>query len=241
MQAAMKALLAAAVVGALLLIVPAAQAERLTKLDRDHGVRFTLDGAVLTVRLEPQPGQSPADIPEDVWGRQIRAACSPVFTFRPRKARRLAVVQTQLWPEGQLELRYRFGRDISDRVKWCILEEASGRDVAEAGFAPFIRVHASTPRERRIGRLLRRHLLERGAQQPWFPEALAIVVDDGMTAISTDLRRTVRGRRIARRLCSLVTSSGVATGRAAVYGDVVKLRSCGAPPGRASGPRLPEP
>jgi hypothetical protein len=223
----MKALLAAAVLGALLLIVPAARAEEVTRLDRDHGVRFTLDGAILTVRLEPQPGRRPADVRGEVWGERIRAACSPVFTFRPRKARRLAVVRTQLWPEEHQELSYRFGRDISVRVKWCILEDVSGGDVAEASFVQFIRIYADNARDRRIGRRLRAHLLEHAEPKPWFPASLAIVVDDTMIAISTGLRRNAQGRLVARRLCRLAAEAGVATRRIAVYGkNDAKLRSC---------------
>ena len=61
----MKVLTAAVVVGAFLLIVPAARAEEMTRLDRGHGVRFTLDGRVLTVRLVPQPGRRPPDVRDE--------------------------------------------------------------------------------------------------------------------------------------------------------------------------------
>lgn len=219
----MRAAIGALAVSLSLLAVPAAQAETEVYFDRDHGVRFIVDGPVLTVRLEPP------DIREDVWGRQIRAACSPVFTFRPRKLRRLVVTAEQLWPDGQLELSYTFERDISDRVKWCVLEDAEGgEDLADAGFAPFVRIYADNPRDRQTGRRLRAFLLKRAGSDPWFPETLAIQVDDGMTAlIATTLRRNARGRASARRLCTLVARSGVATGRTAVYGrNEVKLRSC---------------
>jgi hypothetical protein len=222
----MKALLAPAVLGAFLLIVPAAQAEEVTRLDRDHGVRFTLDGAILTVRLEPQPGQSPGDIREDVWGRQIDVGCSPVFSFRARKLRRAMVTGQALWPEGQLELSYTFERDISDRVKWCLLEYG-GRDVAGVSFEQFIRIYADNARDRRVGRRLRAHLLEHAEPKPWFPGRLAIVVDDTMIAISTGLRRNAHGRMVARRLCRLAAEAGVATRTTAVYGkNDAKLRSC---------------
>ena len=212
----------------LLLVVPAAQAGQAVELDREHGVRFTVAGPGLTVALEPQVGISPPDVREKVWGKRVGAVCSPVFTFRDRRLRRVAVTQVQVWPEGQFQLSYTFERDISDRVKWCSLEEVDGGgDVASAGFAPFIRIYADTPRQRRVGRRLRSDLL-RGGSEPWFPEAFGIVVGDGSAAISTNLPRDARGRRIARRLCGLVTKSRRAARPTAVYGRAdSKLRDCG--------------
>jgi hypothetical protein len=113
-----------------LLVVPAAQGATEDYLDRDHGVRFMVDGPVLTVRLEPQTGQRPPDIRQDVWGRQVRVACSPVFTARERTLLRTIVISEQLWPEGQLEARFTFDRDISDWVKWCLLEGADAEGLA---------------------------------------------------------------------------------------------------------------
>ena len=221
----MKALIAAGVVGVVLLIVPAAHAEQVSALDRGHGMRFTLDGAVLTVRLEPQPGQTPADIRAEVWGRQIDVVCAPVFSVRPRKLRRAVVTGDALWPEGQLELSYTFERDISDRVKWCLLEDGD-RDVAAVSFEQFIRIYADNARDRRLGRRLRAHLLEHAEPKPWFPARLAIVVDNTMIAISTGLRRNDHGRLVARRLCRLAAEGGT-TRRTAVYGkNDAKLRSC---------------
>jgi hypothetical protein len=81
----MKALLAAGVVGVSRLVVPAAQAEQVTKLDRDHGVRFTLDGRVLTVRLVPQSGRPPPDVRGHVWGLGRKGGCE---TERPISRRR---------------------------------------------------------------------------------------------------------------------------------------------------------
>jgi hypothetical protein len=189
-----------------LLVVPAAEGATEVGLDRDHGVRFIVDGPVLTVRLEPQTGQRPPDVREDVWGRRIGAACSPVFSVRPRRLRRVAVTGVQLWPEGQLELNYTFERDISDRVKWCLLEDG-GTDVAGVTFERFIRILGSGPTDKRIGRRLRRHLQLEGAKAA--QRVTAIVVTDGAITIGTDLAENRRARRIARRLCELLRSSGV--------------------------------
>jgi hypothetical protein len=216
---------------AFLLAVSTAQAATEEYLDRDHGVRFLVDGPVLTVGVEPQAGQSPQDIREDVWGRQVRVACSPVFIARERTLPRGIVISEQLWPEGQLEARFTFNRDISDRVKWCLLEGRDGEDAAGATFEPFIRVFADPMRERRRGWRLRRYIYGREDAEAWLPQGLAIVVlRGGRTAISTaGLRRNARGRSIARRLCDLVRDSGVPLGPTAVYGrGDAKLRSCSA-------------
>jgi hypothetical protein len=109
-----------------------------------------------------------------------------------------------------------------------LLEGADGEDAAGATFEPFIRVLADPIRERRMGWALRRYLRSREEAEAWLPEAFSIVVmRGGRTAVATGLRRTARGRSVARRLCGLVRDSGVALGPTAVYGrNDVKLRSC---------------
>jgi hypothetical protein len=78
------------------------------RVDRDHGVRFDLEGSVLTVGLVGQTETS-----NELWGKRIRAVCSPTFGYR--ETLRVAVRGVQLWPTGQTELTYNFDRDISDR------------------------------------------------------------------------------------------------------------------------------
>jgi hypothetical protein len=231
-------------VAVLLLVVPPAQGATEVDLDRDHGVRFVVDGPVLTVRLEPQTGQRPPDIRMDVWGRAVRVACSPLFTADDRRLLRAVVTSELFWPNGQLELSFTFDRDISERVKWCLLESAGGEDVAGAMFEPFIRVLADPLRERRMGWALRRYIRSREDAEAWLPRAFAIVVlRGGRTAISTELARNARGRSVAARLCGLVHDSPVPLGPTAVFGrgDAL-LRSCS---GRridvAQGVRPPEP
>jgi hypothetical protein len=181
-----------------LLVVPAARADEATRLDRLAGVRFALDGRVLKVTLVPQPDARPPDARAEVWGRRIDAICSAGPRVRVRDIR--------LWPQGQLELIYHFPRDISEGVRWCLLEDGAA-DVAGVTFNRFIRILSSGPSDRRIGRRLRQHLQRKDAKAA--ERVTAIVVTDGVITVGTDLPENRRARRIARRLCELVRSSGV--------------------------------
>jgi hypothetical protein len=195
-------------------------------LDRQHGVRFTMTGPVLTVRLVPHENRDPPDVRRKVWGKRIDAICSP--TFNPRGAVRRAVHAVRLWPRGQMEVSYRFRRDISDQVRWCLLEDG-GVDVAAVGFRVFIRLYGDNADDRRIGQELRRYLLHTAGSQPWLRRVKAIVVDRGVIAIVTDLRRTRRGKRIARQLCGLIQGADVAdfTSGHRIFGpEEVVLRVC---------------
>ena len=180
------------------LVAPTARADEATRLDRLNGVRFALDGRVLTVTLVPQPDSRPPDARDDVWGRRIDAICST--------GRGATVRDIRLWPDGQLELSYRFARDISGRVRWCLLEDGA-TDVAGVTFERFIRILSSGPRDKRIGRRLRQHLEREGGKPA--QRVTALVVTDGGIAIATNLAENRRARRIARRLCGLLRSSGV--------------------------------
>ena len=200
------------------------------RVDRLHGVRFELDGRVLTVRLVPQADGQLPDVRGKVWGKRIDAICSPVF--HPRR-RSTIVRQIRLWPRGELELSYRFGRDISNRVKWCLLEDG-GVDVAAVSFVPLIRVFGDNTEDRRTGRRLRRHIKREAPSATWLPQVKAIVVSDGRIAVSIDRARNPGSRRIARRICELVRSAGVPDppsggGPHTVFGrDDVTLRACAA-------------
>ncbi len=55
----MRAAIGALAVSLSLLAAPAAQGASDEYLDHEHGVRFIVDGPVLTVQLDPQAGQSP--------------------------------------------------------------------------------------------------------------------------------------------------------------------------------------
>jgi hypothetical protein len=200
------------------------------RIDELHGVRFELDGRVLTVRLVPGEDGRPPAVSRKVWGKRIDAVCSPAFHPRRRSA---VVRQVRRWPRGQLELSYRFGRDISNRVKWCLLEDRA-EDVALVSFVPLIRVRGDTAEDKRTGRRLRRHLKREAPSATWLPRVQAIVVTNGRIAVSMDDIRNVRGRRVARRICALIRSSGLPAAPPGgpphtVFGrEGVTLRACAA-------------
>jgi hypothetical protein len=201
------ALLAAvlAAVSLALAFVPAAAAGPV-RVDRVNGVRFELDGRILKVRLLPRADGRPPAVSRRVWGKRIDAICSPVFHPRSRST---IVRQVRRWPRGELKLRYRFGRDISGRVKWCVLEDGA-EDVAVVSFVPIIRVRGSSAEDQRTGRQLRREIKREAPSATWLPRVKAIVVRKGLITVSTDLERNRRGRRVARRICAVIRSSGAA-------------------------------
>jgi hypothetical protein len=208
---------------ALACAISATAAPAPVRVDRSHGVRFDLNGPVLTVALLR------SDARAELWGERIRAVCSPTFDYR--RARRVAVRAVQLWPDGQAELSYTFERDISDRVTWCLLEDEGGGDVAAVDFQHFIAVHADSPKDRQIGHRLRRYLWRNAGSRPWLRQVRAIVVDRKVIAVATGLRRDGPGRRSAREICQLIQGADVAdfTPGHTVFGrnDVV-VRACAA-------------
>jgi hypothetical protein len=189
--------------GAASIAVSASASPSPVRVDRDHGVRFDLDGSMLTVALVGQTETS-----ADLWGKRIRAVCSPTFGYR--KTLRVAVRAVQLWPTGQTELTYNFDRDISDRVKWCLLEDVRGGDVASVDFAAFFPVHGDSAKDRRMGRRLRSYLWRNVGAAPWLRQVRGIVVDHGVITVATQLRDQPRGNRIAREICGLIQGSDVA-------------------------------
>ena len=192
-------------------------------------MRFDLSGSVLTVALVTPTVRAQPTTRAQLWGKRIRAVCSPSFDYR--QARRVAVHAVQLWPRRQTELSYTFERDISDRVKWCLLEDAGGGDVAAVDFEPFIAVHADSASDRRIGNRLRRYLWRNARSRPWLIQVSAIVVDHKVIGVVTQLRRDRRGRRSAREICRLIQGADVADftpGHAVVGRNDVVVRACAA-------------
>jgi hypothetical protein len=175
------------------------------RVDRSKGVRFDLEGSVLTVGLVA-PGMS--DTRDELWGERIRAVCSPTFAYR--NARRSIVHGVQLWPEGQTELTYDFGRDISNRVKWCLLEEVSGGDIAAVQFQVFIAIHGASAEDRRIARQLRQYLWRNASTRSWIRRVTAIVVERKVISVRTRLRHDRRGMRSAREICRFIQGADVA-------------------------------
>jgi len=120
------AVAAFAIVG--LLAAPASEGATRRATDSEAGVRFTLDGRVLTVRLLRG---APAGVRRELFGELIRATCGTSFAF----TQAVKVRKTRLWPRDRRTVRYRFRRNISQRAKWCLIEHPRGGDVAFASFA----------------------------------------------------------------------------------------------------------
>ena len=133
-----RTLVALAVVAALVAVVlaveqksdverpAAAPGKKVVATDVERGVRFSLDGRVLTVQLV----RNRLNPIEAVSGARISATCGANVSAPPGDPRSETTL-TRLWPAGQTSLSYRFPRDVSS---WCRLEDQSGGTV---GFARF--------------------------------------------------------------------------------------------------------
>ena len=121
MRRAFALLIAAAVLAA---GAPAASAETRVAVDRNAGIRFTLEGKALTLSLTGRRERS------TVPGNRVKVACATSF----RRLRAGLVLASARWPSGAESARFLFGRDISGRAKWCVLEDMDGSDHATAGF-----------------------------------------------------------------------------------------------------------
>ena len=101
--------------------------KNLVATDVEAGVRFSLDGRVLTAQLlEPVRNQTF----EAVSGAQISAACGANVAAPPGDPRRETTL-TRRWPAGQTSLSFRFPRDAST---WCLLRDETGSIVASVSF-----------------------------------------------------------------------------------------------------------
>src|SRR5215217_9271955 len=141
------ALVALAVVVALVAVVvtvaresdverPAAPpGKKVVATDVERGVRFSLDGRVLTVQLLRNR------LYQTVSGAQISATCGANVAASPDDPRSETTL-TRLWPVGQTSLSYRFPRDVSS---WCRLDHQSGGIVAFVGFPPGVPPGARGP------------------------------------------------------------------------------------------------
>src|SRR5215208_2670318 len=96
--------------------------------DVERGVRFSLDGRVLTVQLiAPVRDQTF----ETVSGAEISATCGANVAASSGDPQRETTL-TRRWPAGQTSLSFRFPRDVS---RWCLLRQyPSGSIVASVGF-----------------------------------------------------------------------------------------------------------
>ena len=100
--------------------------KKVVATDVERGVRFSLDGRVLTVQLLPNR-LNPI---ETVSGARISATCGANVAAPPGDPRSETTL-TRLWPAGQTSMSYRFPRNVS---RWCRLEDQSGGTVAFARF-----------------------------------------------------------------------------------------------------------
>lgn len=98
-------------------------------VDVEAGVRFSLDGGVLTVRLG---GWAPTKTRQRVAGERIRATCGDPLASPPGDPRREA--RTRFWPASRARVRYRFHRDMARIARWCRLEHPADGHVAFVRF-----------------------------------------------------------------------------------------------------------
>ena len=120
--------------------------KKLVATDVEAGVRFSLDGRVLTVQLLDLRNQTF----EAVSGAQISAACGANVAAPPGDPRRETTL-TRRWPAGQTSLSFRFPRDAST---WCLLRDETGshRRDRELARRVFGREGARSPRPPTSGR-----------------------------------------------------------------------------------------
>ena len=118
-------------IGLTFLAVPGwAQAAHRVATDHRSGVEFRLDGRLLTATIVPQPQHDPPDARAAIMGRRVTAACG---TRLPEQKGRSAF-QNKRWPLAHLALKFRLPRDVSADVRWCVLEDAHGADIARVFF-----------------------------------------------------------------------------------------------------------
>jgi hypothetical protein len=100
--------------------------KKLVATDVEAGVRFSLDGRVLTVQLLPDR----PEVLETVSGAEISATCGTNVAAPPGDPRS-EITLFRRWPVGQTSLSYRFPRDVSS---WCRLDRPSVGIVASVSF-----------------------------------------------------------------------------------------------------------
>ncbi len=101
--------------------------KKVVATDVERGVRFSLDGRVLTVSLVPPVRNQTF---ETVSGAEISATCGANVAAPPGDPRS-EITLFRRWPAGQTSLSYRFPRDVSS---WCRLDDQSVGIVAGVSF-----------------------------------------------------------------------------------------------------------
>jgi hypothetical protein len=113
-----------AVATACLVLASAGAADIRRAVDRDRGVRFTLNGATLKATIVGP------NVQRLVFGKRIDAICATRRRPGPGLEK---VIAAAIWPDGARSVRFEFERDISPRARWCLLEDG-GSDVAGVDF-----------------------------------------------------------------------------------------------------------
>jgi hypothetical protein len=105
--------------------------------DREAGVRFRLEGRVLTVSLL---ASAPDRTRQRVDGKRLRATCAEAFAQGPGPGPGPDPLQTRtrIWPAGRTQVRFHFLGDITRIATWCRLEDPV------AGHVAFVRFRGST-------------------------------------------------------------------------------------------------
>ncbi|MEX1141808.1 MAG: hypothetical protein WD399_01625 [Thermoleophilaceae bacterium] len=111
---------------------PVAESAVRVKTDRGSGVRFLLEGKRLTVSiLDRRNHQVEPPVIEQVSGKRVRVACGTRFQY----SQGVIVKTRRRWPKGETAAQFRFGRNVSHRARWCVIEAGeSARDVAAISF-----------------------------------------------------------------------------------------------------------
>lgn len=94
-------------------------------------MRLTLDGRTLTADLVHTPRFHRFPPTETlVYGKRVAGACGTTF----RHTRNGLVFMRRVWPVEARSVSFGFSRDISRRVKWCLVNGEDGADVAFVSF-----------------------------------------------------------------------------------------------------------
>lgn len=104
-----------------------------TATDHLNGVRFTLKGRTLTLRLVPQQGRTPPDARLRLFGRPLRAVCGAAGR-EGRSSGPGTASRAFTWKRGDLSRALTLSRNIAGRTRWCVVESRTGSDVAAVDF-----------------------------------------------------------------------------------------------------------
>lgn len=107
---------------------PLAAAAARTRVGVDHtrNVSFTVTNRAIAITLRPVDGQ-PNPLATELSGTDIVVACQGKS---PSTGRQRIADATAVWPADATTFEGKLSRDISDGLKWCVLERPDGTDLA---------------------------------------------------------------------------------------------------------------